>query len=137
MTGQPEYQNAACAFCDFSVRQQKRTPKGLLYIDKFGTLCHAANVAFVCLQAADYPNIGDPKEYREFATQQISYMLGDIGKRIKLNDITLLIKSSQTISKNNIDIKKTMKKKKEEKKTKRKKEREKKSKENILNITLY
>ncbi|KAL2742032.1 endoglucanase E-4-like isoform X2 [Vespula maculifrons] len=80
LTGQPEYQNAACAFCDFSVRQQKRTPKGLLYIDKFGTLCHAANVAFVCLQAADYPNIGDPQEYREFATQQISYMLGDRGR---------------------------------------------------------
>lgn len=79
-------------------------------------------MAFVCLQAADYPNIGDPKEYREFATQQISYMLGDIGKRIKLNDITLLIKSSQTISKNNIGIKKTMKKerKRRQKKKKRK-----------------
>lgn len=80
MTGQPEYQNAARAFCDFSVRQQKRTPKGLLYIDKFGTLCHAANVAFVCLEAADSPGIGDPQEYREFAEQQIYYMLGGGGK---------------------------------------------------------
>jgi hypothetical protein len=41
---------AAQAFCDFTVDYQKRTPKGLVYIDKFGTLCHAANVAFVCLQ---------------------------------------------------------------------------------------
>ncbi|XP_060815983.1 endoglucanase E-4-like [Bombus pascuorum] len=80
MTGQPEYQNAARAFCDFSVRQQKRTPKGLLYIDKFGTLCHAANVAFVCLEAADSPGIGDPQEYREFAEQQIYYMLGGGGR---------------------------------------------------------
>ena len=79
LTGQQEYQNAARAFCNFSARQQKRTPKGLLYIDKFGTLCHAANVAFVCLQAADYPDIGDPKEYREFAKQQIHYMLGGAG----------------------------------------------------------
>jgi len=43
---------AAQAFCDFTVNYQKKTPKGLVYIDKFGTLCHAANVAFVCLQVA-------------------------------------------------------------------------------------
>ncbi|XP_011498432.1 PREDICTED: endoglucanase 10-like [Ceratosolen solmsi marchali] len=80
LTGQQEYRNAAKAFCNFSVRQQKRTPKGLLYIDKFGTLCHAANVAFICLQAADYPDIGDPQEYREFAKQQIHYILGGAGR---------------------------------------------------------
>ncbi|KAG7197626.1 hypothetical protein KM043_013407 [Ampulex compressa] len=80
LTGQLEYQNAARAFCDFSVTLQKRTPKGLLYIDKFGTLCHAANVAFVCLEAADSPGIGDPQEYREFAKQQIHYMLGGSGR---------------------------------------------------------
>ncbi|XP_043788423.1 endoglucanase E-4-like [Apis laboriosa] len=80
MTGQPEYQNAARAFCDFSVYQQKRTPKGLLYIDKFGTLCHAANVAFVCLEAADSSGIGDSQKYREFAEQQIYYMLGGGGR---------------------------------------------------------
>lgn len=89
MTGQPEYQNAARAFCDFSVYQQKRTPKGLLYIDKFGTLCHAANVAFVCLEAADSSGIGDSQKYREFAEQQIYYMLGGGGKFItyKINKV--------------------------------------------------
>jgi endoglucanase len=50
LTGKSEYLDAAKAFCDFTVHYQKRTPKGLVYIDKFGTLCHAANVAFVCLQ---------------------------------------------------------------------------------------
>jgi hypothetical protein len=50
LTRQAEYMEAAQAFCDFTVDYQKRTPKGLVYIDKFGTLCHAANVAFVCLQ---------------------------------------------------------------------------------------
>jgi endoglucanase len=50
LTGKNEYLDAAKAFCDFTVHYQKRTPKGLVYIDKFGTLCHAANVAFVCLQ---------------------------------------------------------------------------------------
>ena len=80
ITGQKEYQNSVKDFCDFSVRQQKKTPKGLLYIDKSGTLCQAANVAFICLQAADSPEIGNPQEYRDFAKQQISYMLGGGGK---------------------------------------------------------
>jgi hypothetical protein len=52
LTRQPDYMEAAQAFCDFTVSYQKKTPKGLVYIDKFGTLCHAANVAFVCLQVA-------------------------------------------------------------------------------------
>ncbi|XP_014214612.1 uncharacterized protein LOC106643815 [Copidosoma floridanum] len=80
LTGQSEYQKAARGFCDYSVREQKRTPKGLLYIGKVGTLGHAANVAFVCLQAADHPNMGDPQEYRSFAKQQIDYMLGSTGR---------------------------------------------------------
>lgn len=80
LTQQRDYQNSAKNFCDFSVRLQKRTPKGLIYIDKFGTLCHAANIAFICLQAADSHGIGDPQEYRDFAKQQISYMLGGGGK---------------------------------------------------------
>lgn len=50
ITKQRDYVDAARAFCDFSADDQKRTPKGLVYIDKFGTLCHAANVAFICLQ---------------------------------------------------------------------------------------
>lgn len=50
LTGLSDYQEAAKSFCDFSIRFQKRTPKGLIFIDKAGTLCHAANVAFVCLQ---------------------------------------------------------------------------------------
>jgi hypothetical protein len=80
LTGQSGYQNAVRAFCDFSVRQQTRTPKGLLYIDKSGTLSHAANVAFICLEAADSPEIGDSREYRRFAKEQIDYMLGGAGE---------------------------------------------------------
>jgi hypothetical protein len=78
LTRQPDYMEAAQAFCDFTVNYQKKTPKGLVYIDKFGTLCHAANVAFVCLQAADAGI--SPTRYREFARQQIDYMLGDSGR---------------------------------------------------------
>nr|AXQ39856.1 beta-1,4-endoglucanase [Reticulitermes flavipes] len=78
LTRQPDYMEAAQAFCDFTVSYQKKTPKGLVYIDKFGTLCHAANVAFVCLQAADAGI--SPSKYRDFARQQIDYMLGDSGR---------------------------------------------------------
>lgn len=78
ITQKPEYIEAAQSFCDFTVDHQKRTPKGLVYIDKFGTLCHASNVAFVCLQAAD-AGINQDK-YRKFAKSQIDYILGDSGR---------------------------------------------------------
>ncbi|XP_046979355.1 endoglucanase E-4-like [Schistocerca americana] len=78
LTKQKEYVEAAQAFCDFTVDHQKRTPKGLVYIDKFGTLCHAANVAFVCLQASE-AGLGGRK-YVDFARRQINYMLGDSGR---------------------------------------------------------
>lgn len=50
LTYDEEYRKAAQAFCDHTVDNQKRTPKGLVFIDNEGTLSHAANVAFVCLQ---------------------------------------------------------------------------------------
>lgn len=50
ITQRDEYLNAVESFCDYSMHRQTRTPKGLIFIEKFGTLCHAANIAFVCLQ---------------------------------------------------------------------------------------
>lgn len=75
LTGDRKYREAARVFCDFAVKRQKRTPEGLLYISKFGTLRHAANVAFVCLEAADIPEIGNSSQYYQFAKEQINYML--------------------------------------------------------------
>ncbi|XP_022200004.1 endoglucanase E-4 [Nilaparvata lugens] len=78
LTKRDDYVQAARAFCDFSVDVQKKTPKGLIYIEKIGTLCHAANIAFVCMQAAD---IGiEQEKYRDFAKKQIDYILGDSGR---------------------------------------------------------
>lgn len=54
LTGQTEYIEAVKSFCDFSVHKQTRTAKGLIYIEKFGTLCHAANIAFICLQVNNF-----------------------------------------------------------------------------------
>lgn len=84
LTGRDVYRNSAKDFCQFSIKRQKRTPKGLLYIEKFGTLCHAANVAFACLQAADLLEDKNQHEYRDFARQQISYMLGSNGKFFRI-----------------------------------------------------
>lgn len=95
LTGQSKYQNATRAFCSFSVREQKRTPKGLLYVDKFGTLCHAANVAFICLEAADYSeNYNDSQEYRRFAKGQIDYMLGGAGETYETINNFVLIRTA-------------------------------------------
>lgn len=81
LTNQSEYVEAARSFCDFSVHRQTRTPKGLLYIEKFGTLCHAANIAFICLQATTSGiSPKESKEYVDFAKQQINNMLGDAGR---------------------------------------------------------
>lgn len=80
LTRQSKYQKAARDFCDFSMQEQIRTPKGLLYISKLGTLRHAANVAFVCLEATDFIEIDDSHKYCQFAKEQIDYMLGKTGK---------------------------------------------------------
>ncbi|KAK7588147.1 hypothetical protein V9T40_005392 [Parthenolecanium corni] len=78
ITYRDEYLDAVQSFCDYSMHRQTRTPKGLVFIEKIGTLCHAANIAFVCLQAANLTT--SFKVYKEFAKSQIHYMLGDAGR---------------------------------------------------------
>lgn len=65
-------------FCDKIIDNTDRTPLGLVYISKWGSLRYAANAAFVCLRAADLDI--SPTKYREFAKQQIHYMLGEGGR---------------------------------------------------------
>lgn len=50
LTDQVEYRKAIEQFCDYNLHFQKKTPRGLLYIEKSGTLSHAANIVFLCLQ---------------------------------------------------------------------------------------
>ncbi|KAK3889363.1 hypothetical protein Pcinc_006633 [Petrolisthes cinctipes] len=74
----PKYKGHLKAFCEKMTKNTKKTPKGLLYISKWGSLRYAANAAFVCLRAAD---LGiNTVEYRLFAEKQIHYMLGDAGR---------------------------------------------------------
>ncbi|KAJ8949207.1 hypothetical protein NQ318_021700 [Aromia moschata] len=78
-TGATEYFESAQKFCDNAVDKQLRTPKGLIYINKLGTLSHASNVAFLCLRVADLPRM-DSKKYVHFAKEQIDYILGAKGR---------------------------------------------------------
>ena len=54
------------------------TPKGLAWRIQWGANRYSANTAFLALVAAD---LGlNPTTYRDFAKQQIHYMLGDTGR---------------------------------------------------------
>lgn len=52
VTGADNYKKDIKAFCDAKVSASK-TPKGLLFIDKWGSLRHASNVAFICLNVRE------------------------------------------------------------------------------------
>jgi len=78
LTNKQEYKDTIRGYVDNLINNQRKTPKGLLYIDMWGTLRHAANAALIMLQAAD---LGlNPDSYRQFARTQIDYALGDGGR---------------------------------------------------------
>jgi len=78
VTGDQKYIASAQAFCDFVVHDVQRTPLGLVYMSQWGSLRHASNVAFICLNLAETGV--KTEEYRQFAKQQINYILGDTGR---------------------------------------------------------
>jgi len=50
LTNRQEYITAIRRDVDHLINNQRRTPKGLLFIDRWGTLRHAANAAFIILR---------------------------------------------------------------------------------------
>jgi endoglucanase len=77
VTKEEQYKTMAKTFCDWIVHEAPKTPKGMVYLDQWGTLRHAGNAAFLCLQAG-HAGINEA-EYRKFAESQIGYILGDAG----------------------------------------------------------
>ena len=55
----------------------KKTPKGLYYVNKSGPLRHSSNFAFLSLIAS---KMQDGDFYKQFANQQLNYILGDAGR---------------------------------------------------------
>nr|AFD33365.1 endoglucanase [Macrotermes barneyi] len=78
LTNKQQYKDTIKGYVDYLINTQKKTPKGLLFIDVGGSLRHASNAAFVILQAADLGISAD--SYRQFAKTQIDYALGDGGR---------------------------------------------------------
>nr|AAK12339.1 cellulase [Coptotermes acinaciformis] len=78
LTSKQAYKDTVQGYVDYLINNQQKTPKGLLYIDQWGTLRHAANAALIILQAADLGISAD--SYRQFAKKQIDYALGDGGR---------------------------------------------------------
>lgn len=76
--GAHQFTSAAQSFCDWVVLQAPRTPRNLVFISPWGSLRHASNVAFGCLQLAQTGI--NAAAYRNFARQQIDYMLGSTGR---------------------------------------------------------
>ena len=79
MFGDQVYQNAAQAHCENWMNTEPKTPQGLVFINEWGSLRHAANAAFGCMLVAD-SGIGNGAAYRNFAKSQIDYALGSTGR---------------------------------------------------------
>ncbi|KAG7153472.1 Endoglucanase A-like 3 [Homarus americanus] len=74
----PKYRQDLETFCNKMINDTPRTPKGLVFIRKWGSLRYAANVAMICLMAAD---LGiNTQTYRQFGQEQIHYILGSTGR---------------------------------------------------------
>nr|AXQ39851.1 beta-1,4-endoglucanase [Mastotermes darwiniensis] len=78
LTGKQVYKEKVQSFCDYMVNSQQKTPQGLVFIYDWGSLRAAANVVYICLQAADLGISADM--YHQFAKGQIDYILGDSGR---------------------------------------------------------
>jgi len=80
--GSPQFVTAGTNFCNWVINQSPRTPLGLVFLSPWGSLRHASNVAFACLQLAQSPAIpaATVATYRAFALQQINYALGSTGR---------------------------------------------------------
>jgi hypothetical protein len=50
LTNKQAYKDTVQGYVDYMISSQQKTPKGLLYIDQWGTLRHAANAALIMLQ---------------------------------------------------------------------------------------
>jgi hypothetical protein len=77
--GDQKYKTSAQAHCDYWINTEKKTPKGLVFVNEWGSLRHASNAAFGCLLVAD-SGIGNAAAYKAFAKQQIDYALGSTGR---------------------------------------------------------
>ena len=79
ITGKQKYVDHLQQYCHRIINDKPRSPKGMVFISKWGSLRHASNAAFICL-TADVLGLGSETDnYTDFAKQQLDYILGDSG----------------------------------------------------------
>jgi len=78
LTQDATYAGPVQGFCDWCISGAPRSPKGMIFINEWGSLRHVGNAAFICLGAAR--NGLNPDAYNQFAIQQLNYILGDGGR---------------------------------------------------------
>jgi hypothetical protein len=79
LTGEEQFRTDAQRWLDFwSVGGGRRTAGGLMFVDGFGALRYATNLAFIALVYADFIGTANPlyTRYHTFAKRQIDYALG-------------------------------------------------------------
>ncbi|CAK8692882.1 unnamed protein product [Clavelina lepadiformis] len=81
LTGESQYKDHVAAYQRFlNGGGARKTPKGLVWLDKWGSNRYAANAAFIALAATKIPSMPNARSYRRFAESQIHYMLGSSGR---------------------------------------------------------
>ena len=75
ITQDSRYLSDLQAYCDDMVDSRPRSPGGMVFISRWGSLRHAANAAFICLAAARL-GVQGGQRYTEFAEEQLNYILG-------------------------------------------------------------
>ena len=75
LTGESQYRAHVIAFCDYNMPHggAKFTPGGLLFIEKWGALRHAMNIAYICLRTSVLSGMDAIRQanYRNFALAQV------------------------------------------------------------------
>jgi hypothetical protein len=61
MMGKPLYKDRVISYCGALADSQKRTPKGLVYIDDYGPLPKIATAAYICFQ------VTVPTDYQKYS----------------------------------------------------------------------
>ena len=72
-----KYKADISTFCDYNMPTggAKYTPGGLLFIEKWGVLRHALNIAYICLRAGTLMGMDSIRQsnYRKFAMSQVKW----------------------------------------------------------------
>merc|ERR1712098_149944 len=79
VTGKQVYKDRADQFCTRVLTQKQKTQDGLVFIQQWGSLRHASNVAFACLFANQKGLLANDVSAQ--AKKQIDYILGDNSKK--------------------------------------------------------